>query len=187
MFWYVSCLSSRFISSHEVISCCFAQPELTLSSSRLQPQRRLRQPRRRRQWPRRSRFSPHDTNLQICKRDRAVSSLYISLEWLTLLYPLSHPASGAGQAFEELSYGWGRTNGRKDDLVVWTWAWYILLGRIGHGFPILCAFLRAHLLLWLVSLVLRYMRERFANCLLLTNVICDCILAPSYFTIRMLG
>ena len=173
-----------FIWSHPMLFCHF---QLTLSTSRLQLQRRLRQLRRRLLWQRRSRSSPHDTNLQICKEDRAVSSLYISLEWLTLLYPLSHPASGADQAFEELSYGWGRTNARKDDLVVCTWAWYILLGGLVTAF--LFSVLSCGLICYYdwFSLVLRYMRECFTNCLLLPNVICDCILAPSSFTIRILG
>jgi hypothetical protein len=50
--------------------------------------------------------------------------------------------------------------------------WYILFDGTDHGFPILCAFLAASsVVMDRLSLVLWYMRERFAHCVHLRNVI----------------
>jgi hypothetical protein len=60
-------------------------------------------------------------------------------------------------------------NARKDLMVC---TWYILFDGTDHGFPILCAFLAASsVVMDRLSLVLWYMRERFAHCVHLRNVI----------------
>jgi hypothetical protein len=65
------------------------------------------------------------------------------------------------------------------------WTWYILLGELVTAFlfsvlscGLICCYDR-------LSLVLRYMRERFANCVHLRNVICDFVSTPPCFVVIM--
>jgi hypothetical protein len=57
---------------------------------------------------------------------------------------------------------------------------YILFEGIGQGFSYSLCFLAGLMCCYgRLSLVLRYMRERFANCVhFARNVICDCVLTP---------